>query len=70
MDVVGADGGALSIVGSVEVTIKYCSGNQLEKIYVAEPLRHPIILGLPWIRQFAPSFNWNDLSLTFATGEV
>ena len=69
-DVVGADGEAITIKGSARVTVEFSSGRQKEEMFVAHPLRHTIIFGLPWIRKHAPSFNWNDLSLTFASGEV
>ena len=39
-------------------------------MFVAHPLSHPVILGLPWLKTHAPLINWEDLSLTLSTGEV
>ena len=69
-EVVGADGGQIKILGEAQPLIDYRSGRRKELMFVAHPLKHPVILGLPWIRKQAPTFDWNDLSLTLPTGEV
>ena len=69
-DVVTADGRKLEVVGAAMVTFEYERKKHREMLWVAQPLQHPIILGLPWLRKHAPCVNWNDLSLTFASGEV
>ena len=69
-DVVGADGGSTAILGKAAISINYQDGRKEESVFVAHPLRHPIILGLPWIRSYAPIIDWNELSLTFTSGEV
>ena len=69
-DVSGPGGEQLTIIGSVVVTIDYGRQRKKETLLVAHPLRHPVILGLPWVIHHVPTFDWNDLSLTFPSGEV
>ena len=69
-DMVGAGGETIDIVGKAKVGIMYKEGVVKEEVLIAHPLRHQLILGLPWIRRHAPTFDWNDLTLTFSSGEV
>ena len=69
-DIVAADGKRISILGTATISIKYKEGLRKEEVLVAHLLQYPLILGLPWIRKHAPTFDWNDLSLTFSNGEV
>ena len=68
--IMGASDEQLKILGRVTLAFKYKNIKQKEEMFVVHLLRHPIILGLPWIRKHAPIVDWNDLSLTFNTGEV
>ena len=69
-DVVTADGRKLEVIGAALITFEYNYSKQREMMWVTKPLLHPIILGLPWLQKHTPCVNWNDLSLTFASGEV
>ena len=69
-DLVGAGGETIDVVGKAKVGIAYKEGVVKEEVLVAHPLRHQLILGLPWIRKHAPTFDWNDLTLVFLSGEV
>ena len=65
-----ADGGAMNILGMANILMNYETGVRSEQVFVAHPLSHPIILGLPWLKTHTPLINWEDLSLTLSSGEV
>ena len=69
-DVVTADGKALTVVGEAKVELEHGGRKMKELMFVVHPLRHPLILGLPWIRKHQPTFDWEDLTMTLSTGET
>ena len=64
-----ANGQELRVVGKTRVGLRYGTTMRPAEVFVTKDLQHPLLLGLPWIRQHAPLINWDDLSLMFANGE-
>jgi len=48
-----------------KLPIDISSHRELATFQVANPQNHEVILGMPWLREYNPTIDWNDKRMTF-----